>query len=786
MHHRVRTSSFVPFRRPRHVVRVCLGWISVILFAPDPAYAQPKTVPAARYLADVDNPALRAAKVSLDVLPASVSTSDMIVEGDSAIVFVEIPIPRAARLRSEAFSARRPFQHGPLARSAPRQSARTMAAIPMPVRYNGITFDEDRSNSGFYHIPPDPHGAAGPLHLVEVVNTSISWYLKASGARQSTKRLGNSSTITGSFFEPLNPANGLFDPKVVYDPFEQRFVVIALERVDPATSRILVAVSATSDPNGTWYYQAINSEFTISSTAYWFDYPGLAVDEEGVYITGNLFTHTGGTYGGTRLFTLAKTSGTGGGLYAGGTSTTNVYDPFALTGQPGAATTLQPSRIHGTAVEASSVGVFLAATGYTCNSGALNCMYVIRVTNPLSSPTFTGTFVSLGAVFDPQTSVLPDAPQLGTATLIETNDRRALDAFWRSNLLYVSFHVLPSSSTDAGQVTAHWVKLNATNAAVSLADQGNIGGEDIATGTYTFFPSIAADAAGNMAVGFSASAPSIYPGAYATGRLTSAGAGTVGASLEARAGQDYYVRTFGSGQNRWGDYTATVVDPVDGSFWVYNEFALTRGTTLIGEDGRWGTVFGNFSTALLPVELVSFEAVQDGAGRALLHWETASETNNAGFAVETLNGLGEWREVGFVAGHGTTSEAQRYSYAITDLAPGRHTFRLRQVDLDGTAHYGGEVELDVALFTPYAVGAPFPNPASTRTRITLAVREAQSVVVEAFDALGRHVARVFEGQVGANASLTLSVDVADLPSGVYVLRVRGERFSAVQSFLVQR
>jgi len=58
--------------------------------------------------------------------------------------------------------------------------------------------------------------------------------------------------------------------------------------------------------------------------------------------------------------------------------------------------------------------------------------------------------------------------------------------------------------------------------------------------------------------------------------------------------------------------------------------------------------------------------------------------------------------------------------------------------------------------------------------------------VEAFDALGRHVARVFEGQVGANASLTLNVDVADLPSGVYVLRVRGERFSAVQSFLVQR
>lgn len=67
------------------------------------------------------------------------------------------------------------------------------------------------------------------------------------------------------------------------------------------------------------------------------------------------------------------------------------------------------------------------------------------------------------------------------------------------------------------------------------------------------------------------------------------------------AGLDYYVRTFTSGstgRNRWGDYTATVVDPLDDSFWTFNEYALTRGTAFGGEDGRWGTRWGKFTASL--------------------------------------------------------------------------------------------------------------------------------------------------------------------------------------------
>lgn len=62
------------------------------------------------------------------------------------------------------------------------------------------------------------------------------------------------------------------------------------------------------------------------------------------------------------------------------------------------------------------------------------------------------------------------------------------------------------------------------------------------------------------------------------------------------AGTDFYVRTFDPldpmARNRWGDYSGTVVDPVDGCFWVYNQHARSRGTpTSGGEDGRWATAY---------------------------------------------------------------------------------------------------------------------------------------------------------------------------------------------------
>ena len=178
------------------------------------------------------------------------------------------------------------------------------------------------------------------------------------------------------------------------------------------------------------------------------------------------------------------------------------------------------------------------------------------------------------------TGTLPDAPQSGSTTPIEVNDRRALDCVWRDDRAWLTTTILPASGPDVGQTTAHWVKLDTTAvpAAITLSDQGNIGGEDIAAATTTFMPSVAVDANGAAKFGFAASAASIFGGAYVTGRTATDTPGTVQASETIKAGEDFYIRTFGGPRNRWGDYSGISLDPTDGSFWVFNEFADARGT----------------------------------------------------------------------------------------------------------------------------------------------------------------------------------------------------------------
>jgi hypothetical protein len=86
----------------------------------------------------------------------------------------------------------------------------------------------------------------------------------------------------------------------------------------------------------------------------------------------------------------------------------------------------------------------------------------------------------------------------------------------------------------------------------------------------------------------------------------------------------------------------------------------------------------------------------------------------------------------------------------------------------------------------FSLSAPAPNPTGTESRLTLTVAEAQHVRAEAFDALGRRVAVLFDGPVGAAAQTTMVFEAAALPAGPYVLRVVGESFSTTARLTVAR
>lgn len=492
-----------------------------------------------------------------------------------------------------------------------------MAGLVSPVldtTIEGIDYDGNAfNNNGGASVPPDPHGTVGLNHVLNVANQSIQWF-KKDGTPQFNTSLNN-------FFRPLSPvpnSTGLFDPKALYDTYSNRYIVVALEALDTSfgdplnNSRVLLAVSDDSDPNGTWHYQSINTMQNIGGAPQWLDYPGFALDEEAIYITGNMFPFGNGTGtpAGSRLWIVGKGQGTGG-LYDGGQSQANVYNPAGAA----AATngfTLQPAFMYsaGPSSNSTNVGTWLAA--YNGNStGGNEQMLIIRVDNPLTTPVFSSQTVSLGNIDDtlntafpnvPGPLALPEAPQLGSTTGIDFGDRRAMSAVWRNNNLYVATQILPPSGADANQVTVYWARINTSNPnQLTLADSGTVGGEDISSTVYTSYPSIAVDVSGNMAIGFAASGPAMYAGAYYTTRLASDPAGTTRKPQAIAAGLDTYVRTFGGGANRWGDYSAIALDPADGvSFWAYGEYALPRAATPATDNGRWGTRWGGFHINPLP------------------------------------------------------------------------------------------------------------------------------------------------------------------------------------------
>ena len=188
-------------------------------------------------------------------------------------------------------------------------------------------------------------------------------------------------------------------------------------------------------------------------------------------------------------------------------------------------------------------------------------------------------------------------------------------------------------------------------------------------------------------------------------------------------------------------------------------------------------VFTGSNCSTLPVELVAFDVALNGE-EALLQWQTSAERNNVGFDVEhAAPGTSAFRTLGFVEGHGTTTQAQTYAFRVEALTPGTHRFRLRQVDFDGTTSYGPVLEVAVGLPEQAYLSDVWPNPFNPQTQFTLEVKQAQAVRVEVFDALGRRVARLHEGTLEAGHAHAFRFEAASLPSGVYLVRATGETFT---------
>ncbi len=161
----------------------------------------------------------------------------------------------------------------------------------------------------------------------------------------------------------------------------------------------------------------------------------------------------------------------------------------------------------------------------------------------------------------------------------------------------------------------------------------------------------------------------------------------------------------------------------------------------------------------LPVALTRFVAAAEGVGAVRLAWATASEKNSHSFEVERSTDGVRFAAIGTVAAAGTTATAHAYALRDAALPAGAAVlyYRLRQVDLDGTAHYSPVRSVAVASGLSL-----YPNPAPGGAATLSGV--APGAMVQVLDGLGRAVAT-------ATADGTGTAHVAaGLAPGVYVVR----------------
>ena len=146
----------------------------------------------------------------------------------------------------------------------------------------------------------------------------------------------------------------------------------------------------------------------------------------------------------------------------------------------------------------------------------------------------------------------------------------------------------------------------------------------------------------------------------------------------------------------------------------------------------------------VPVELTSFSAAVNGSS-VVLNWQTATEINNSGFEVERLMS-NVWEKIGFVTGAGTTSETRSYSFADENVQAGTYSYRLKQIDFDGSFYYSKAVEAEVG-FTPseYSLNQNYPNPFNPNTSISFSVPSESFVTVKIYNMLGQEITTLFSG-----------------------------------------
>jgi hypothetical protein len=186
---------------------------------------------------------------------------------------------------------------------------------------------------------------------------------------------------------------------------------------------------------------------------------------------------------------------------------------------------------------------------------------------------------------------------------------------------------------------------------------------------------------------------------------------------------------------------------------------------------------------IVPVELVSFSAMKD-KNDVVLTWFTATETNNSGFEVQRKTD-GEFESIAFVEGKGTTTEVQNYIFRDNNLLSDSYTYRLKQMDYNGSFAYSDEVEIDIEQPSVFYLGQNYPNPFNPSTNIKYSIPAAGFVTLKVYDLLGREVSILLNEQHQAG-TFDVVFDGSNLASGVYYYQLKAGELTATKKLMLTK
>jgi len=511
---------------------------------------------------------------TIQIQPVATLTWDQIVELDQklgktaavqqrVIPFMPAPGPREISAKTPVLN-----QSQTLGEQQRFASAQPDATLGPALLTNFAALGDNNTS-----IPPDTHGAAGPNHLMTMLNTQVR--------RQSLSGVTQSTTSLSSFWFPAG-ASGPFDPRIIYDAGSGRWLATCDDDAFTAGSGVMFAISSTSDPSGAWTFYNIDADPTNVN---WADYPDIGVNNTWIAITNNMFTVAGNAFSGTAMWVIDKSTA----LVPGGPITLTFFPvgfDFGPLGSYGF--TLRPCLTFGAEPKLyivdntgwSSAGTFLIRISEITGTGPA------PVWSQTAGSIFAGTgwFLVANNFFYGQIN----APQFGAAGLVRTNDPRMLNAVFRNGRIWCTHSAGLPVGGPADRTAVFWYQLDPLAMPAPIVQSGVLDG---GVGVHHFFPSITANSLDEAMLGFSRSDATKFVEAAYTSRFALDPPGTMDPISVLKLGEDSYIKDFGT-TIRWGDYSATMVDPRnDICMWTLQEYAAMD----VGpgpSDDRWGTWWG--------------------------------------------------------------------------------------------------------------------------------------------------------------------------------------------------